>query len=79
MKKVVKGLLAKLKAELLVLDWKKRQATRAAVQLAIETELDSGLPEVYDRAIYARKRQRCSSTSSRRIRGRARASTTLRE
>lgn len=24
-------------------------------QLAIETGLDSGLPEVYDRAIYARK------------------------
>lgn len=47
--------MARLKAELLVLDWKKRQATRAAVQLAIETELDSGLPEVYDRAIYARK------------------------
>ncbi len=54
-KKVVKELLAKLKAELLVLDWKKRQATRAAVQLAIETELDSGLPEIYDRAVYARK------------------------
>jgi type I restriction enzyme R subunit len=50
-RKVVKELLARLKAELLVLDWKKRQATRAAVQLAIETELDVGLPEVYGRAI----------------------------
>jgi len=54
-KKVVRGLLAKLKSELLVLDWNKRQATRAAVQLGIETELDAGLPEVYDRAIYDRK------------------------
>ena len=30
-KKVVKELLATLKTELLVLDWKQRQATRAAV------------------------------------------------
>lgn len=54
-KKVAADLLAKLKEELLVLDWKHRQATRAAVQVAIEDVLNDGLPEVYDRSIYARK------------------------
>lgn len=53
-KKVVRELLAKLRSELLVLDWKKRQQTRAAVQVAIEQELDS-LPDVYDRDTYKRK------------------------
>lgn len=43
-KKVARELLAKLKNELLVLDWKKRQATRAAVQVAIQDELDK-LPD----------------------------------
>jgi type I restriction enzyme R subunit len=55
-KKVARELLAKLKAELLVLDWKKRQQTRAAVQVAIEAELDR-LPEVYDTESY---RSKCS-------------------
>jgi type I restriction enzyme R subunit len=54
-KKVVRELLAKLKRELLVLDWKQRQATRAAVQVAIEHALDDGLPAVYDRALFSRK------------------------
>jgi len=54
-KKIVKELLDKLKRELLVLDWKQRQATRAAVQVAIEVTLDSGLPDVYDRALFSRK------------------------
>ena len=53
-KKVARELLAKLKAELLVLDWKKRQATRAAVQVAIQDELDR-LPEVYDADLYRKK------------------------
>ena len=55
MKAVVRDLLAKLKRELLVLDWKQRQATRAAVQVAIEDTLDAGLPDVYDRSLFARK------------------------
>ena len=52
---IVRELLAKLKQELLVIDWKQRQATRAAVQVAIEDTLDHGLPDVYDRALFSRK------------------------
>ena len=51
----MRELLAKLKRELLVIDWKQRQATRAAVQVAIEDTLDQGLPDVYDRALFSRK------------------------
>jgi type I restriction enzyme R subunit len=54
-KKVVRDLLNKLKRELLVLDWKQRQATRAAVEVAIQDTLDAGLPDVYDRALFSRK------------------------
>ncbi len=54
-KVVVRDLLVKLKQELLVLDWKRRQATRAAVQVGIEEVLDSGLPDAYDRALFSRK------------------------
>ncbi|MBA3688386.1 MAG: type I restriction endonuclease subunit R [Chloroflexi bacterium] len=54
-KKVVRDLLEKLKGELLVLDWKKHQATRAAVRVGIESLLDAGLPDVYDRSLFARK------------------------
>jgi len=39
----------------LVLDWKKRQQTRAAVEVTINSELDAGLPNVYDRKIYSEK------------------------
>jgi type I restriction enzyme R subunit len=53
-KKVAKELLTKLKDQQLVLDWKKRQQTKAAVRNTIEEVLDS-LPEVYDRKIYAQK------------------------
>lgn len=55
-KKVARELLGKLKNELLVLDWKKRQATRAAVQVTIEAELDR-LPKVYGTELY---RAKCS-------------------
>lgn len=54
-KAVVRELLTKLKRELLVIDWKQRQATRAAVQVAIEDMLDQGLPEVYDQTLFGRK------------------------
>jgi type I restriction enzyme R subunit len=56
-KSVVRDLLAKLKRELLVLDWRDRQSTRAAVRVGIETTLDGGLPDVYDRTLFARKSQ----------------------
>lgn len=53
-KKVVRGLLDKLKWGMLVLDWRKRQQTRAAVQVTIQDELDR-LPDVYDAELYRRK------------------------
>ena len=53
-KKVVQTLLQRLRSEKLVLDWKKRQQSRADVRLAIETTLDE-LPRTYSRTIYAQK------------------------
>jgi type I restriction enzyme R subunit len=53
-KQVAKELLDTLKAERLVLDWRKRQQARAAVQLAIEQTLDK-LPEVYEPKVYKEK------------------------
>jgi type I restriction enzyme R subunit len=53
-KKVAKELLLKLKHEKLILDWKKKQATRAAVRYTIETVLDE-LPRTYTPEIYQTK------------------------
>jgi type I restriction enzyme, R subunit len=53
-KGVCKGLLEKLKAEKLVLDWRGRQQARAAVRQTIEIVLDQ-LPEVYDEEIFSTK------------------------
>jgi type I restriction enzyme, R subunit len=53
-KKVARDLLDTLKAERLVLDWRKRQQTRAGVQVAIRDILDR-LPEVYDQELYQSK------------------------
>jgi type I restriction enzyme, R subunit len=53
-KKVADELLATLKRGKLVLDWRKQQATRAAVRVVIEETLDR-LPEAYTRQIYAQK------------------------
>jgi type I restriction enzyme, R subunit len=50
-KAVAKELLETLKRERLVLDWRKHQQTRAAVELKIQQELDK-LPEVYDKHLY---------------------------
>lgn len=50
-KKVARELLETLKNEKLVLDWKKRQATRAAVRLTVDNVLDR-LPRVYTPQIY---------------------------
>ncbi len=50
-KKVARDLLATLKREKLVLDWRKRQQTRAAVRVAIEEILDQ-LPEAYSSDIF---------------------------
>jgi type I restriction enzyme, R subunit len=53
-KRVAEELLAVLKRGKLVLDWRKEQATRAAVRVAVEETLDR-LPEKYTRKIYAEK------------------------
>jgi type I restriction enzyme, R subunit len=54
-KKTACELLETLKKEKLVLDWRKRQKDRAQVKVTIETLLDSGLPEIYDPALYEKK------------------------
>jgi type I restriction enzyme R subunit len=56
-KKVARQLLARLK-ELLVLDWRKRQAARARVEEAIGGLLDDGLPRAYSTDAY---KQKCSA------------------
>jgi hypothetical protein len=53
-KKVADELLSTLKHGKLVLDWRKQQATRAAVRVTVEETLDR-LPEAYTRQIYAQK------------------------
>lgn len=56
-KKVARDLLGTLEREKLVLDWRKRQQTRAAVRLAIEETLDR-LPDCYTPGIYEAKCER---------------------
>ena len=53
-KKVARSLLETLKREKLVLDWRKRQQSRASVRLCIEETLDE-LPSAYTKEIYAGK------------------------
>ena len=54
-KKVCKDLLAKLKTEKLVLAWRSKRTTRAAVRVEIEKILDSGLPEKYTTELFEQK------------------------
>ena len=53
-KRVARQLLDILKREKIVLDWQKKQQTRAAVKLSISEILDK-LPEVYTKEIYDNK------------------------
>lgn len=53
-KKVAKELLETLKQEKLVLDWRRRQQSKAEVKVAIEEILDQ-LPESYPTEVYQRK------------------------
>lgn len=53
-KKAAKALLETLKKEKLVLDWRKRQTTRAMVRFTIETVLDQ-LPRAYSKELYEQK------------------------
>ena len=55
-KKVARSLLTTLKDKKLVIDWRKRQQTRAQVYLAIEDALDQ-LPEKFTRPILEQKCQ----------------------
>jgi type I restriction enzyme R subunit len=54
-KKVCKDLLAKLKTEKLVLAWRTKRTTRAAVQLEIAKMLDTGLPKKYTVELFDQK------------------------
>lgn len=54
-KKACRDMLAKLKTEKLVLDWRKRRTTRAAVRVSIEEMLDFGLPEKYTVELFEQK------------------------
>ena len=54
-KNVARDLLSTLKAEKLVLDWRKKQQAIAAVKKEIEDDLDRWLPESYDSRIYEEK------------------------
>lgn len=53
-KKVAQKLLETLKEEMLVLDWRKRQQSRAAVRVSIEETLDL-LPRIYTPDLYQNK------------------------
>lgn len=54
-KKVCKELLETLKAEKLVLDWRKKDRARSDVRRTLEIVFDRGLPESYDEGIYNEK------------------------
>jgi len=54
-KKTARDLLNMLKREKLVLDWRKRQRSRAQVRVTIGKVLDRGLPDVYSEALFQQK------------------------
>ncbi len=54
-KRVARDLLATLKGQKLVLDWRKRQQSRADVLVTIEGYLDHGLPQAYTTDLYEEK------------------------
>jgi type I restriction enzyme R subunit len=54
-KKICRDMLAKLKTELLVLNWRKKRTSRAAVRVEIEKMLDAGLPEAYTVDLFEQK------------------------
>ncbi len=54
-KNAAKDLLNALKTERLVLDWRKRQQTRAAVRLCIEQVFDAELPRAFTPELYQQK------------------------
>jgi type I restriction enzyme R subunit len=53
-KRVAKALLTRLK-DLLVLNWRQKASARSQLRMAIEDELDLGLPRAYDPSLYQAK------------------------
>jgi len=56
-KKVVRELLARLKA-LLVINWRQKSSARSQLKITIEDVLDSGLPRKFTPELY---KQKCSA------------------
>jgi type I restriction enzyme R subunit len=54
-KTTARELLQTLKDKSLVIDWRKRQQSRAHVKVTIETELDKGLPRAYTPEVFKAK------------------------
>ena len=54
-KAAAQKLITVIKKEKLVLDWRKKQSTRAKVKEAIETICDETLPEIYDKDLFQEK------------------------
>lgn len=54
-KSAAQKLIRIIKREKLVLDWRKKQSTRAKVKEAIETICDETLPEIYDKTLFQEK------------------------
>ena len=54
-KKVARALLQTLKETKLVLDWRKRQVSRAEVRVTIEQTLDKGLPPSFSAELFQQK------------------------
>lgn len=54
-KQAARELLETLKTSKLVLDWRKRQQSRAQVRQTIDIKLDAGLPRCYTKEIYKQK------------------------
>jgi len=57
-KKGARNLLERLKQEKLVIDWRKREQSRAAVRQLIEIALDEFLPRAYSKDVYELKCER---------------------
>ena len=57
-KSAAQKLIKVIKKEKLVMDWRKKQSTRAKVKEAIETICDEILPEIYDKDLF---RQKCNT------------------
>ncbi|ESX96702.1 type I restriction endonuclease subunit R [Mesorhizobium sp. LNJC403B00] len=57
-KKLARELLAKLRKDKLVLDWRIKETAKAGVRQTIGEEFDAHLPDVYDRKLFEEKVQR---------------------